>query len=357
MKKIIPLFFNAARMAGFQIAGSWDKRGRIIFRCLRGKRNHAHYNQVAARKRRPTQQLKNPQNEPIKRNRKSQRPSVLEETCKHNFKVYWDNMISRWFVPKQQSGSIRHNGHPCLDPSLIRLPRHALLPEEICLPAREDASSALRGDDGPVPGSKEDTGVVEPVINTNDGASNDMIELGDELEQRKNLLSSMQNAGTTHAQTVLTQDDGSISSRSGGAYCYQPPGKRARDGEDRPKGGEGNNEEAKRLAAGAGNPKDRSLLLRPRHHRDRDQTRRTLPTPDALLDSFCPFGCVGVRFTRPGMNRGGMHQHDLHGQRPNGPPSCDVFVDFATHEEASQCLVGMMGEIIISGIVLTLEWG
>ena len=105
-------------------------------------------------------QLKKPHNPPVKRIRKSQRPPKLTEeqtddpilqeecedsdfiTCKFLFSVYWDNLLSRWFIPKQQAGCKRHTGHLYIDHPLIRLQSwHALPPEEICV-----AKSAVGSD-------------------------------------------------------------------------------------------------------------------------------------------------------------------------------------------------------------------
>ena len=153
VQKIIPLFVNAASKAGFKIRGSWEERNdKIVFTCHRSRRNDERLNQCYAKKRRPTQQLKKPHNQPHKRVRKSQRPTKLTQvqkddlelqeewedsdfiTCKFAFHVFWDNQKSRWFIPKQQSGCKRHTGHLYIDHPLIRMQsRHALPSEELCV--------------------------------------------------------------------------------------------------------------------------------------------------------------------------------------------------------------------------------
>ena len=160
--KIIPLFVNAAGRAGFRIYGQWQntKSPHLRFKCHRGRRNDEEHNLDKAKKRRPTKQLKKPSCSPVKRNRKSQRPTKLTEeqrddpilqeecndsdfiTCKFHFYVFWDNQLNRWFVPKQQAGCKRHTGHLYIDHPLLRLQsRHTLTPEELSV-----ANSAVGSD-------------------------------------------------------------------------------------------------------------------------------------------------------------------------------------------------------------------
>ena len=123
-KEIIPSFVGAASEAGFRIGGCWaHKYNVIVFQCIRGKRNNQHKNKAETLKRRPKMKLKKPTVPPIEQNKKTQRPLKLNEeellnhlefeeeataadieTCKHNFHVYWDNDLSRWFIPQKQSG-------------------------------------------------------------------------------------------------------------------------------------------------------------------------------------------------------------------------------------------------------------
>lgn len=127
----------------------------------------------------------------------------------------------------------------------------------------------------------------------------------------------------------------------GGAFRWQQKRKRSRDGEDGPGGDE---EEAKRQAIEASNPDNCSLFLHGLH-RDPGMTL----TIDALMDAFRPFGCVGVRFPKPKMN------HRNHNQGGQLKPSF-CFLDFNTHEEASQCLADLKGEAVVCNIMLTLKW-
>ena len=149
--KVIPLFIVRASKAGCNTFSHWEKRyNKITFKCLRGRCNNEHSNRVDSAKRRPNIQLKKPHDQPIKRNRKSQRPTKLSEEqiddpmlqeemeesdlikCKFMFSVFWDNLHSRWFIPKEQSGCKHHTGHPHIDHPQIRLQsRHALTVEEI----------------------------------------------------------------------------------------------------------------------------------------------------------------------------------------------------------------------------------
>ncbi|KAL7472403.1 hypothetical protein ACHAXS_012810 [Conticribra weissflogii] len=123
----------------------------------------------------------------------------------------------------------------------------------------------------------------------------------------------------------------------GGAYRWQmrPARKRPR-GDDG--GGDHDDDEAKQ-ASEEDNPDNRSLFLHGLH-RDPGMTL----TVDVLMDAFRPFGCVAVRFPKPKMNRMGQT-----------PPSY-AFLDFTTHEEASQCLADLKGEAVIRNIMLTLKW-
>ena len=85
---------------------------------------------------------------PLSRNKRTQRllkpnqaedPELEEEatladvdTCKHNFRVCWDDSKDRWFIPRRQSGCSRHNGHPHIEhPLLCIQPRHCVLAAEV----------------------------------------------------------------------------------------------------------------------------------------------------------------------------------------------------------------------------------
>ena len=98
-----------------------------------------------AKKHRPQRNLKKPHAKPVARNRKSQRPTKLTEeerddpllyeeahdcdhlTCKVGFRIPWDDVRSRWFIPQMQMGHIHHHGHPRIESTLLRiLPRHGV---------------------------------------------------------------------------------------------------------------------------------------------------------------------------------------------------------------------------------------
>ena len=146
---IIPFFVSAASKAGFRISGGWEPKYNVIqFRCIRGKRNDQHKNQKDALKQRPKKKLKKPNAQPIPRNKRTQRPlkpnqaedpELQEEatladieTCKLNFRIYWDDYKDRWFIPRKQSGCRRHNGHPYIEHPLLRIqPRHSVTATEI----------------------------------------------------------------------------------------------------------------------------------------------------------------------------------------------------------------------------------
>lgn len=82
--------------------------------------------------------LKKPNANPIPRNKRTQRPLKLnqaeredpeleeEATCKLNFRIYWDDVKIRWFIPRRQAGCRRHNGHPHIEhPHLCTQPVEA----------------------------------------------------------------------------------------------------------------------------------------------------------------------------------------------------------------------------------------
>ena len=78
--KVIPLFIVGASKAGCNIHSWWEKKyTKISFKCLQSRCNNEHSSQVDYAKRRSSMQLKKPHDQPIKRNRKSQRPTELSE--------------------------------------------------------------------------------------------------------------------------------------------------------------------------------------------------------------------------------------------------------------------------------------
>jgi len=134
----------------------------------------------------------------------------------------------------------------------------------------------------------------------------------------------------------------------GGAFRWQQRGrKRPLNGEDGPgSSGMMNEEEAKRQAIEASNPDNTSLFL---HGLHRDPSGMTL-TNDAIMNSFKPFGCIGIRFPKPKMNHRQSHYQNSE-QRPSY-----AFLDFNTHEEALQCLADLNGEVAVCNVMLTLKW-
>ena len=157
----------------------------------------------------------------------------------------------------------------------------------------------------------------------------------------------------------LAQEDAASNMNSGGgqgpggAFRWQQRGrKRPLNGEDGPGGSGGmNEEEAKRQAIEASNPDNTSLFL---HGLHRDPSGMTL-TNDAIMNSFKPFGCIGIRFPKPKMNH--HHRQQIHYQssEQQSRPSY-AFLDFNTHEEALQCLADLNGEVAVCNVMLTLKW-
>ena len=167
------------------------------------------------------------------------------------------------------------------------------------------------------------------------------------------LLSSNNNmnyaGGLSEAQARrLAQEDAANvlgGGGDGGAFRWQQSRKRARDDQG------GNDDDAKRQAFEEDNPENCSLFLHGLH-RDPNMTL----TNDVLIDAFRPFGCVGVRFPRPKMMGQNHHQHRHHHQQQNPSAPSYAFVDFSSHEEASQCLANLKGEAVIRNIMLSLKW-
>ena len=140
----------------------------------------------------------------------------------------------------------------------------------------------------------------------------------------------------------LAQEDATNAlgpSSDGGAFRWQQTRKRGRDDQGN------DDDDAKRQAFEENNPENSSLFLHGLH-RDPGMTL----TIDVLMDAFRPFGCIGVRFPRPKVGHYNRHQQQ------NSPPPSYAFVDFSTHEEASQCLANLKGEAVIRNIMLSLKW-
>ena len=141
-----------------------------------------------------------------------------------------------------------------------------------------------------------------------------------------------------HARRLAQEDAANaLGGGNDGAFRWQQTRKRGRDGQGN------DDDDAKRQAFEEDNPDNCSLFL---HGLHRDPSMAL--TTDVLMDAFRPFGCVGIRFPRPKVDQYRHHQQ-------NSPPSY-AFVDFATHEEASQCLANLKGEAVIRNVMLSLKW-
>lgn len=114
---LAPLFVQACQKAGFVVMMKEhdDKlpgnRSKVLFVCNRF-RFHKPKSTSAASK---------------SKTRSSQRAVKLlgEETCGFKFNVYFDGTRKRWFVPKQQAGSIEHRGHVPLPPDKVKIHHRA----------------------------------------------------------------------------------------------------------------------------------------------------------------------------------------------------------------------------------------
>ncbi len=141
-----------------------------------------------------------------------------------------------------------------------------------------------------------------------------------------------------HARRLAQEDaSNALGGGNDGAFRWQQTRKRSRDGQGN------DDDDAKRQAFGEDNPDNCSLFL---HGLHRDPSMAL--TAEVSMDAFRPFGCVGIRFPRPEADQYRHHQQ-------KSPPSY-AFVDFATHEEASQCLTNLKGEAVIRNAMLSLKW-
>jgi hypothetical protein len=131
-KNIYGIFSVACYHAGFNLVANWMKREEcVVFGCNR-KRFHNEERNKDQMSKRP-RNVKDQSKEPAQRDRKTVRPIKEndEETCKFSFRVYWDSDKERWFLPKQQSGSLKHCGHGHFDSKLLRLEaKHGLSADE-----------------------------------------------------------------------------------------------------------------------------------------------------------------------------------------------------------------------------------
>jgi len=72
---------------------------------------------------------------PVSRDNKTERPIKEdgEETCKFSFRVYWDDVQQRWFLPHQQNGNLQHCGHSHFESKYLRIKTKNLSQEELKL--------------------------------------------------------------------------------------------------------------------------------------------------------------------------------------------------------------------------------
>ena len=146
-KVIHPLFVRACHHAGFILHGRYDARIKaIVFQCRMGLFHHEDYGREY-RASKPRDVL-NPDEPPIERSRRSQRPvkDDEEDSCKVRFCLYWCERRSRWFLPHQQRGNLHHCGHLHVDPSQLRIqsrfvPRHEIKVAKDALDVRVPSTS------------------------------------------------------------------------------------------------------------------------------------------------------------------------------------------------------------------------
>ena len=110
--KIHPIFARACHSAGFNIHAEYCNRKNntfpnILFSCVKGKdRNEVKEAEYTSKRPR---NVKNPHQAAIPRSTRTLAPR--HSKCPFRFRVYWDNEVSRWFLPHKQSGNACHAGH------------------------------------------------------------------------------------------------------------------------------------------------------------------------------------------------------------------------------------------------------
>ena len=134
--QIFATLHNACRMGGFKVKCRYQensscttaaKTGWIEARCNRCEFHDEEKNKAHNMKKKSNLNTKTKANEKKKRLAKEKRKRSgkpvkgLHELCPVCFKIYWDVMLQRWFVPKHQKGEKIHCGHKQRKPSDIRL--------------------------------------------------------------------------------------------------------------------------------------------------------------------------------------------------------------------------------------------
>ena len=120
-KEIHPHFVRACHAAGFIVHGEYEKRSNCIqFECMMAK-YHDEEQKKKDQDKRP-RDVKNKDKPPVPRvGRRTARPLKSDKgACTFRFRVYWDGIKNRWFLPHKQSGNLDHCGHIHEDPEFLR---------------------------------------------------------------------------------------------------------------------------------------------------------------------------------------------------------------------------------------------
>ena len=144
-KFIHPVFVQACHASGFIIHAEYEPAYNcIVFSCEMGKYHDEERNK-AYRDSRPRDNVKKPDKPPVPRKRRPFRPvkpspktahndsddneegkKECKKVCPFKFRVYWDTVRMRWFLPVKQRGSIHHCDHLQETPEFLRYQsRHA----------------------------------------------------------------------------------------------------------------------------------------------------------------------------------------------------------------------------------------
>ncbi|KAL7529078.1 hypothetical protein ACHAWF_002826, partial [Thalassiosira exigua] len=133
MKQLYPLIVRSCSKAGFHVGCRYYKnRTNVIVSCDKSRFSNQDKSKEYYVKR--SRIVQNPDKPPAPKKSKTVRAikscvdhNVSESTCPFKFHVYWDATNNRWFIPRQGSGCIRHEGHLRIDPECVRMvTRHAL---------------------------------------------------------------------------------------------------------------------------------------------------------------------------------------------------------------------------------------
>ena len=122
-KTLLPFFQKACSAGGFKICSKgWEeKKGFLRIACTR----HRHYKEDLRLSKHVSKEATKAPHLNVPHQKRSQHPQKKNEglegcKCPFGFTVFWNSHHQRWYLPKQQAGSLDHIGHPHLYQDEIR---------------------------------------------------------------------------------------------------------------------------------------------------------------------------------------------------------------------------------------------